>query len=350
LYKADYYITFDKPTGEWTISVTGVDGRGHTSLVPVTVNVSVESPDLFEQYFIDVLSPTINQVLCRGDIVTFSISLSNSNGELITGAEVKAVLASGEFLVFSEGLPGMYSKSYKIGYDFPIGNIRLYVEGKKYEDARLKAGFNFIDFEVTTVTLLMKLIELKPGNIVEIGETISLKIQLLYPNGDPVESSEISMVSPSGVEVIFIKDKSERGIYIGSYVVEADDIGNWIIFVHGEDAFGNIFSGDMIRVEIVSTRIGTYLLKYWWVTLFCCLLLIGSVGFIVNKKLGRLRLNAVKNELSKLYDLKEKNAIFYYSDFSINRETYDRLSQEYESRIARLLKKQRILEMKYGKK
>jgi hypothetical protein len=244
----------------------------------------------------------------------------------------------------------MYSKSYKLGYDFPVGNIRLYVEGKKYDGDKLKAGFNFIDFEVTSVGLLIKLIELKPGDIVEVGEVVSLKIELLYPNGDPVESSIVSMINPSGAEVVFSKSKSEPGVYLGSYVAAADDLGEWSMFVRGEDAFGNVFSGDMIRVEIVSTRIGSYLLRYWWITLICCLLLICSIGFVVNRKLGRLKLEAVKVELSKLYDLKEKNAIFYYSDFSINRETYDRLSQEYESRIARLLRKQRILELKYGKK
>ncbi|MCX6666204.1 MAG: hypothetical protein NT038_09155, partial [Euryarchaeota archaeon] len=55
-------------------------------------------------------------------------------------------------------------------------------------------------------------------------------------------------------------------------------------------------------------------------------------------------------EINEFQKLKEKNAIYYYSDYSITRETYDQLFQEYESKIAHLFKKQRILGRKFEKK
>jgi hypothetical protein len=71
---------------------------------------------------------------------------------------------------------------------------------------------------------------------------------------------------------------------------------------------------------------------------------------VLDFNLTKLSLRKLKDEILELKKLKEKNAIFYYSDYSIDRETYDHLSQFYESRIADFSKKLRMLEKKFEKK
>jgi len=141
-----------------------------------------------------VLSPTAGQLFKRGETVTFSISLYDGDDEQIQGADVKACFSSGEEVVFSEGSAGMYSVSYDLGYDFPVGSLSVYVEGKNLEDGKLKVGFNYIDFKVKSISPVLELIEPKAGDFIEVGETIKIKIKALYPDGTPLEESVIIAV------------------------------------------------------------------------------------------------------------------------------------------------------------
>jgi len=206
VYSTPYYITFDKPGGLWNISVTATDTNGHETIAAQTTSISVTSPLISEHYYLTDLGPSAGQLFQRGDTITFSVSVFTVMTERVTAAEVRGILPSGESLSFSERSPGVYSSSYQIGYNFPIGEVNLYIEAKEYDDEKLKAGFNFINFNVSAVTLLIKLIELQPSNLVEANEMMSLKIQVSYPNGDPVEQSVIRTWGPTGTELEFSKN------------------------------------------------------------------------------------------------------------------------------------------------
>jgi type II secretory pathway component PulF len=97
-------------------------------------------------------------------------------------------------------------------------------------------------------------------------------------------------------------------------------------------------------------RVVSYLLQYWWATLLVGIFSITGICVFAQRKYGKMRLHAVEKQLAELNSLKQKNALFYYSDYSISRETYELLSQEYETKIAQLSKRQRLLERRYGEK
>ncbi|MDH7507089.1 MAG: hypothetical protein QHH15_04815, partial [Candidatus Thermoplasmatota archaeon] len=350
IYNTKFYITFDKPDGNWNISFIATDSKGHETSSPQTTSIYVESPEIYEQYLINVISPTTGQVFKRGEIITFTIALINKNNEKIQSAEVKAYLESGEVIVFSENSPGIYTSSYELDYGYMLGDSKIYVEGKRYEDEKLKVGFNFIDFKVSTITFAIKLVEIKPGNLIEIDEPVSIKLEALYPDGSPVENSIIKATGPNDAEMLFSKSISEKGVYTTSFIPTEKDIGNWIIKVNGEDAYGNYFTGDILNIEIVHLKTLSYLLRYWWITAMGIIFIVSFTSFFGKKKLDKIKLRKIKDEILELKKLKEKNAIFYYSDFSIDRETYDHLSQVYESKIADLSKKLGILEKKLKRK
>ena len=349
-YSARYYITFDKPEGTWNISVTATDTKGHETIAAQTTSISVTPPLIYEQYSLTDLGPSAGQMFQRGDTITFTVSVVNAINERVTEAEVCGVLPSGEILSFSEKSPGEYSTSYQLGYNFPIGEVNLYIEAKEYEDEKLKAGFNYINFNVSPVILLIKLIDVQPSKLVETDEMISLKIEVSYPNGEPVEQSLIRTWGPKGTVLKFSKSKIERGMYTTTYTPSANEIGYWEVIIQGEDAFGNSCTSNIVQIEIVQMRFVSYFLRYWWATLLASILFISGISVFLQRKYGLIKLNAIKKELAELNSLKQKNALFYYSDYSISRETYELLSQEYETKIAQLSKKQRILERRYAKK
>ncbi len=285
----------------------------------------------------------------RGDTVTFTIYLVDGNDAKIQGADVKACFLTGEEIVFSEGSYGVYSTSYDLGYGFQSGNLSLYVEGKKYEDGKLKAGFNYIDFKVTSVKPVLELIEPKAGDLIEAGETLTIKIKALYPDGTPVEEGIITAIGPDGKELIFVRSE-EPGIYIASYTPTEDDIGSWSLQIKVGDANDNSAVLNGGEIEVVQSRVMTLLQRYWWATLTAIIIATTLISYIVYIKLRKVKFSNLGNEILKFEKLKEKNAVLYFSKGEMTRETYDRLSQEYESKVAHLSRKHRLLEKKIEKK
>ena len=345
LYSTTYYIAFDKPNGAWTVSVTATDSRGHVTSSAITTTVTITSPEVFEHYYINILSPTTGQLFKRGDTISFSISLENADDDKIQNAEVKAYFSNGEEIIFSEGSSGVYSVSYSLGYDSQIGNWKLYVEGKKIEDGKLKVGFNYIDFTIQSIKPVLEIIEPKAGDLIEIGESIIIKIKAAYPDGTPVKEGVITVIGPDGNELTFKRTK-EAGVYIASYTVKTSDIGEWAMELTVEDAYGNSAVLNVGAVKVVNSRVMTLIIRYWWATIASIICVATLLGFMIQGRLRITKLSTLEDEISELENLKKKNAVIYFSDGEITRETYDRLFQEYESKIALLSKKQRLLKKK----
>jgi len=74
------------------------------------------------------------------------------------------------------------------------------------------------------------------------------------------------------------------------------------------------------------------------------------VVYLIYRKLRKIKFGNLKNEILELGKLKKRNAILYFSEGEITREMYDQLSKDYESKIAHLSKKQRLLEKKMERK
>jgi len=60
-------------------------------------------------------------------------------------------------------------------------------------------------------------------------------------------------------------------------------------------------------------------------------------------------LNSITDKIIELEELKKRNAIMYFSEGSITRESYDSLLLNYETKISQLSKKHRLLEKKMEK-
>jgi hypothetical protein len=348
-YSTSYYVTFDKPDGDWSISATATDTKGHVTSSAQTKTVSIATPDTYEHYYVDVMSPTVGQLFKRGETVTFTISLENQDGERMQGANVNAYFSSGEKILLSEGSSGIYSNSYDIGYDFEVGNLSLYVEAKKQEDGKLKVGFNYINFKVQAINPSIEIIEPKAGQLMETGETFEIKIKATYPNNSPVEEGVILAFGPGGEELIFIKS-NEPGVYVTSYTPNSGNIGKWAIQLSFQDAYGNLVTTTGLEVDIVDSKITTLIVRYWWASLSTIILITCLIIYVLHINLRKVKYKTTLNEIFEIDKLKKKNAILYFSQGEITRETYDRLAQEYESKIARLSKKQRMLEKKIKKK
>jgi len=346
-YNASYYITFDNPEGKWNILVKATDSKGHTTSIPENTSITVKTPEYYDHYSIKILNPIVDQIFELGESITFTISLSNEKDEKIQEAEVKAWFPNGDEIIFSEGSFGIYSSIYNLGYTTQVGNLSLYVEGKKYEDGKLKAGFNYIDFKIQAIQPIVELIE-PTKNSFEVGESIDIKIKVLYPDGTPLDMGIITAIGSYYDEIIFTK--SGPGIYIAQYTPAIDDIGNFTIHLRIEDAYGNFVELEGENIEVIHANIVSYLIRYWWVTITGVFSITLVFVYFINKKLRINKLDLIWKKITELENLKKRNAIMYFSEGKLTREVYDHLNQEYETKITQLSKKHRLLKRAIEKK
>ena len=345
-YDTGYYISFDKPSGEWIIKVTATDDKGHVTSGQQTKDISVITPENFEQYTIKILSPIGGEVFRRGETIDFMLSFLNRQNEKIRDGEIKGFLPSGEVLVFSESSPGIYSYNYDIEYDYPIDFSTIVIEGKKMENGKILVGFDLIDFKITETNFDIELIDITPSDLAEIGENIEIRLKLQYPDGNPVSNAIVSAYGINGENINFRKSNSEPGRYYVYYTPDGKRIGNWVIQVQAEDAFGNYQMTNVKYLEIVETKFMTYFIRYWYVSFIIISLISLIIIFFSRKKMEEMKLSTIKKELIELNKLKKNNAILYFSKCSIDRDTYERHLKNYESKIANLNKKSRLLEKK----
>jgi hypothetical protein len=341
-FSTNYYITFDKPEGNWVISVSATDTRGHITSSSTNLSIKVLTPDNYNHYSIEVISPLSGQLYKRGETVTFTVSLSLDT-EKIIGADVKAFTTSGEEIILTETSPGLYTTTYNLGYDSPLGNWSLYVEGTKIEEEKLKAGFNFVDFEVQSIKPVIEIVEPKTRTI-EVGDTIEIIVKINYPDGSPVDEGVVTALSKDGNTLLFTKSRLD--LYSVSYTPNTDSLGDWEIELKVEDAYGNsaVLTGE--KIEIIQTSVTSLLVRFWWATLISLIVLISAGIYFARGKLRQLKLHNLKLEAQEFEKLKKEKAIQYFVKGEITRQTYDQLFKDYESKIASLTKKTRLLEKK----
>ena len=344
IFSTSYYITFDRPEGDWRISATARDSKGDTTPHPQNLTISVRAPETCEFLSISVVNPSYGQIFRRGETVTFTAIVTDDERK-VSGATVRGYLPNGDVIVFSEGEPGVYTSSYKLGYDCELENWTVYIEGIKDTDGVLKSGFAWITFRVLPAKPIYQIVNQLPRKV-EAGEEIEIEIKAIYPDGTPIENGVIKATAQDGGEIVFTPIGS--GIYVASFKPEEGGT-DYIINVTISDSYGNVVTLDLGKINVTSPSISTYAIRYWWATLALSSLTAIAVGTLTHRRLLFIRLEKYRKDIQNLERQKRIAAERYFLKGEITREAYDKIIQECENRIAELSKKCGILEKEIRK-
>ncbi|RLF40063.1 MAG: hypothetical protein DRN00_00345 [Thermoplasmata archaeon] len=345
-FSATYHITFDKPDGEWKISVEAKDDKGDETPYPENITFSVVTPDKYKLLSVSVINPSYGQIFERGEDVPFAVVITE-DGKRVSGAEVTAYLPNGDRLKLSEGEVGLYSATYGLGYDSTVGNWTVYIEATKEVDGAVKSGFGWINFKVDLARPIVEVLSDLPDSI-ESGEKIEIRIKVSYPDGTPVEDGFVSLTDSGGKEIFLTNEGG--GVYRASLILDKE--GEKSIDVYMTDSYGNVVSLNIGKVNVLHPRLSTYAVRYWWATGAISGFIISVFSFYMHRRLMLTRLYRMRREIERMERIKKDAAERYFLRGEITRENYDRIIEECESRIAELSKKCGVIEkkMRKGKK
>jgi hypothetical protein len=344
-YEENYYITFDKPEGDWTITVTAVDNHGNLGQVQENIGISVTIPASWKYYTVTFLSPAPGTVCSRGSEVTVTVQITGSP-EKISRADVYLATPSGEIVTLTEGSPGIYSTTYIPEWDDPVGEWAVSVLGEKTVQDVYKAGTGSTSLDIAPANLELELLE-PDQRTFEVGEKVNVEVKVSYPDGSPVDEAIVTADLPNGENLTLLNEG--EGIYRGAYSVGSKDLGAWALTVSAGDAYGNSGASSGVTLSVEELSPSSYPIRYWWITipviLACALVPLP----IVVKKLRVRKLKSIKSEISATKKLRKELPKRYFVKGAISREIYDSLMHQTMEKLMKLKKEARRLQGKLKK-
>lgn len=340
VFNYNYPISHGNPNGTWNVTVTANDNLGNSGSASENILVGIP-PNVY--YTVQFSNPIANLSYRRGENVRISVDVSQG-GVAVQDAEVSLNSPKGENVVLNEIAPGTYSAVHTLGWDDPSGVWCISAEAKKTTENR--AGGSWIPIQIEPATLEVNLLS-PTQRTFNVEDSVELKVQVFYPDGQAVENLTIVVASPRGENLNLMAEGS--GVYSTTYTFGSGDVGSWSFKVTAADRSGN--SGFQTGIiDIVRPGVIGAVAKYWWAILSAIVAVGVASAYVAKRMRAAIRLDRIKRELKELDKFEKEAIVRYFKDGSISRSTFDRLMGKFERRRSELTKKERLLEPKVKKK
>ncbi len=327
-FSASYHFSTIDPPGKWKVLMTGRDSAGNE--LKFEKELDVLAPKTKTEL---KLTPSIanNTVLKRGEKAPLSITVVDEEGHKISGALVKAKLPGGLEVSFEDKGNGAYSAELDVGFEFPAGNQQLEFTASGMVDGLPAEGMTRLLVVIESGKINVEVLE--PANVhFRIGDGVTAKLRLTYPDGSKVEEAEVKLVI-NGAEASLTA--LETGIFGGTYVLQEKDQGNRPLKFVIKDKHGNTMEKE-VGIEVTGESISYILQKNWLLVLIVLAVVVGGGGF------GYFKFSAGKSHQKlvarrqQLKGLLEEINNRYYDEGSLPKSEFTRLSEKYSEELEKV--------------
>ena len=326
LYSFSYRTSRIDPVGIWDLNLTVVDESGNEGIILREIEVFEEI--VASYYSLDFEEPA-SIIFNRGDIAKFLVSVKGPNGVLVNGADAVLSVPGQLPVKLKEISYGKYTYSYKIPFDFPLGEQIVSTAASTEEDGDLLSGAAtlLIVVDETEIRVEMPKPEKK---LVSLGDLVEFKFLARYPDTSLVPKAIFDLkINGDIVEV----NEFVKGDYTASYLVEGENLEKLVVVLSVSDSHGNdgFFESELaINTEFDLVHI---ILRDDMLTALTGLMLViaFAAGVLYYKKFSMGRgLGARREELKKIMaDLKKE----YYGKGKMKTVQYRGLLDRYQQEL-----------------
>ena len=326
IYSFSYRTSLIDPPGIWDLNLDIVDESGNEKHIFREIGVFEEI--IASYYTIDFEEPT-SKIFKRGDFAQFLVSVKGTNGVLVTGADVILSVPGQLPVKLKEISYGKYTYSYKIPFDFPIGEQVVSVAASTEEDGDLLSGADVLVIIVDKTEIRVEMS--KPEKrLVSLGDLVEFEFLARYPDTSLVSKAIFDLkIDGEIVEV----NEFVKGDYTASYLVDGKNNDKAVIVLNISDPQGNsgVFESELAintEVDLVHLILRDNLLTFLVGTM---LLVSLAAGVLYFKKFATGRgLEARRDELKKIMkDLKKE----YYGKGKLKTVQYRGLLDRYQQEL-----------------
>ena len=323
--KVQYHSSLIEPAGNWTVKVKGKDELNN--YIEFSQDVTVLAPGTKAFLEISILSK-IEPDYKRLGFLDLIVSLKDSKGTAVEGADVSVVMPEGEEVEFVETNSGQYSLSFSLPKSIPLDEQTLLIKATKNNEGIVYEGTSELKIVITSSDISVDLLSPSRKSF-SLGEQMLLKVALSYSDGSSADNADVKVLIAGKVIEL---NQAEPGIYQTEIVLANDFQGLQEIELQSIDAFGNegYFT---TKVEISGESI-FYLIQNNLLTIIVLLVVVVvGVFFLTSnarKMLNTSQLQAKKAETLELISLIQDK---YFNKGHITKEEYKKALDEYESTL-----------------
>ncbi len=326
LYSFSYRTSLIDPSGIWDLNLNIVDESGNEGRVFREIEVFEEI--IASYYSLDFEEPA-SRIFNRGDFAKFLVSVKGPKGVLINGADTILSVPGQLPVKMKEISYGKYTYSYKIPFDFPIGEQVVSVAASTEEDGDLLSGASTLVIVVDETEIRVEMS--KPEKrLVSLGDLVEFEFLARYPDTSLVSKAIFDLkINGDIVEV----NEFVKGDYTASYLVEGENLEKIVVLLSVSDPHGNngVFESELaIKTEFDLVHI---ILRDNLLTFLTGLMLVIALaaGVLYFKKFAKGRgLDARREELKKIMtDLKKE----YYGKGKLKTVQYRGLLDRYQQEL-----------------
>jgi len=340
-------ISFAEPEGKWIINITAEDEFGNFGYK--TFAPKIKTPKGIVYYTVSFLNPLKGNTYKRGEIIPITVEVKDGIN-LLADANVSMKTIKGNEIKLRSIEPGIYSASYNLNFNDPLGTRKISVEAEKTIGGIVKVGGFSIPIEIEPTDIMLELINPENNNFYSASK-IKFFVKAKYFDGSPVRGADVKTRLSNNAVVDLIEKK--EGVYIGEYSIPENYDGSLSFELFAEDSYMNEGSSEPQVLYVTKRgRFELFLLKiyrnyvrpYWWaIAIFIIILSLIYRPYYeirsMSKKLQRLK-EEEKNIKNMQIDTENK----YYKEGSISKQEFNQLMVEYEERLSK--NKEMINELK----
>ncbi|MFH1255971.1 MAG: hypothetical protein V1494_01630 [Candidatus Diapherotrites archaeon] len=340
-FRITYHTSLLDRQGKWAVNAFAIDENGNYAAIRKDLNFS--SPEI--KSFLSVEVQNAKEVYEKNSDLNLIVLVKRADGSLADGADVEILFPGLLPIKLSPLGTGLYALNAKVPINAPAGKQEIGFSAMKLDSGVLSGGNASVEIEIKAIEFKTEFLE-PSSPIFQAGEEMPIRVRLTYPNGEPASRLDIN-ATVNGKTVVLTA--VAQGIYAGKYIVEEGDTGNVKISISAADA-GNNFSSKETEIEVSGVSVLFYLRKYpLSIVLLVIAVVIGAFG---TQRLLKARGNAkgLRKREAELIQLVKEVQLQYFKEASLDKKSYDRLMNQYETELSETRKKAAALESKLKQK
>lgn len=347
-FSDSFLISYAEPSGVWKLRLHVTDAAGNTGTKEFKIDVSTLPGVAY--YTITFLSPQVNTEFVRDSSIPITVEVS-LEGKLVEGARVDFRTPNGKLIQLNEINPGTYSTQYKLALDEPLGPWYLGVQAVKTVNNVTRAGGNRIFLSI--IPAEMNLVLKSPAATgFFTGQKVDFEAEFRYTRGTPVLNGKVFLLL--GEKEIKLEERGD-GLYTGSYVFTAQDVGVESFVLNGRDIYSNTLPivTKSISIKAISgpelyLRLFFYniFLRYWYLFLLIIILSLAYTRPFWMKAYLTFSLKRSKEEEKRIIEMEKHTQRDYFKTGVLTHENYEKLMHSYKVRLANLQERNSKLKQK----
>jgi hypothetical protein len=341
-FSSAYHTTTLDIPGTWVVSVRAEDKYGNYYVEEKEVELLGAK---MSDFLWIALKPPLVGSFSRGSDLKVVAEVDDAVMEKVSGAFLELVAPNGDRRRLNEIGPGLYSGSYAVPWNLPLGRQAFEVAATETSGGITRTGTFSFSVPVEEAEFITEIIEPKRTTLM-VGDEVEFRIRMSYKSGEPVTEPVVeTTINGRTVEM----QPLGEGLYIFTHYI-ADRAAKRVEFsITAKDEYSN-YSQNSVELGVSGVSANYYIKTYpvaFYLMVFAVFL---SGALFILSRVELASATYLGKKEAELIAQKKELETRYFKQGTIDRSTFNRMKSEISPELESVRKRIKAMEQKISKR